>query len=165
MNFELIDINVVDVPKYIPDFLQIKYSNIPNAGLGIFTNKFVKAGTFLGNYMGEIIEDEQNINSSSEYIFNSNRSNKNFVIDAYDLEKSNYTRFINCSSNNEDKKENVIGRRYVKNNNQSSIFSTHAGKQIDIEGYIFFFAKRDIEEGEELLYNYGDSYRKKLGIA
>lgn len=165
MNFELIDINVVDVPKYIPDFLQIKYSNIPNAGLGIFTNKFLKAGTFLGNYMGEIIEDEQNINESSAYIFNTKKYNKNVIIDGYDLEKSNYTRFINCCSSNEDEKENVIGIRYVKDNNKSSIFSTKTGKQIDIEGYIFFFANCDIEEGEELLFNYGDSYRKKLGIA
>ena len=161
MNLELIDINVVDVPKYIPDFLQIKYSNIPNAGLGIFTNKGVKAGTFLGNYMGEIIKDEQNINESSAYIFNSNR----FIIDAYDIEKSNYTRFINCSSSNEDEKENVMVIRYASKNTNSSVFTTKNGKQIDIEGYIFFFAKRHIEEGEELLFNYGDSYRKKLSIA
>jgi len=163
MNLELIEINCVDVPNYIPDFLQIKYSNIPNAGLGIFTNRVVKAGTFLCNYMGEIIEDGQTVNQSSEYKFSSNRLNKNFIIDAYDINKSNYTRFINCSSSNED--ENVMGIRYASNNTNSSVFTTKNGKQIDIEGYIFFFAKRQIEEGEELLYNYGDSYRKKLGIA
>jgi hypothetical protein len=34
-----IDMNFVDVPKYIPDFLSIHYSKIPNAGLGIFANE------------------------------------------------------------------------------------------------------------------------------
>jgi hypothetical protein len=55
-----IDMNFVDVPKYIPDFLSINYSKIPNAGLGIFANDGYTKGTFLGNYMGEIITDTRN---------------------------------------------------------------------------------------------------------
>ena len=41
-----INIDVVDIPKYIPDFLSISYSKIPNAGLGIFANRDIQKGTF-----------------------------------------------------------------------------------------------------------------------
>ena len=43
---EPINIDVVDVPQYIPEFLSIKYSKIPNAGLGIFANNDIPKGTF-----------------------------------------------------------------------------------------------------------------------
>ena len=163
MVLDPIDINIVDVPKYIPDFLQIRYSKIPNAGLGIFAKINLNAGTFLGNYMGEILENKSGLDNT-DYTFNSNKYNKTFIIDGSNIEKSNYTRFINCSSSNEIEKENVMGVRYT-DTTESILFTTNTGKQIDIEGYIFFYASRDIEEGEELLFNYGDSYRKKLGIA
>jgi SET domain-containing protein len=156
---EPININVVDVPKYIPGFLNIGYSKIPNAGLGIFANAKIIKGTFLGNYMGEIIDDAKNI--LSEYIFNSKNRIKSFSIDGTNIETSNYTRFINCSSANEP--ENLIAVRH-RDATGGSVFVAQSGKQLDIDGYIFFFAARDIEAGEELLFNYGVKYRKKLGL-
>ena len=33
------DINMINKTQYIPDFLEIRYSNIKNAGLGIFCKK------------------------------------------------------------------------------------------------------------------------------
>ena len=157
-----ININVVDVPKYIPEFVEIKYSKIPNAGLGIFARTKIKAGTFLGNYMGEIIEDEKQI-PVTDYLYRSNRYNKEFWMDAIDMEKSNYTRFLNCCSSSQVGTENVYTIRYT-DETKPSVFTTSNGKQIDIQGYIFMYAARDIEEGEELMYNYGEKYRKKLGI-
>ena len=34
------------------------------------------------------------------------------------------------------------------------------GKYKSLEGYIVFYASRDIEKGEELCYYYGDAYYK-----
>lgn len=48
LNLSPIDMNFVDVPKYIPDFLSIHYSKIPNAGLGIFANEDIKKERILG---------------------------------------------------------------------------------------------------------------------
>lgn len=157
---ESVNINVVDVPKYIPSFVNIGYSKIPNAGLGIFANARIKKGTFLGNYMGKICDDIDNL-PNSDYLFTSKSRTKTFSIDGTNLETSNYTRFINCSSANEP--ENVVAARH-RDASGESIYVTKYGKQIDIDGYIFFFTARDIEPGEELLFDYGVSYRKKLGL-
>jgi SET domain-containing protein len=155
---ESVNINVVDVPKYIPTFVNIGYSKIPNAGLGIFANTRINKGTFLGNYMGEISDDANNIRS--DYIFTSKSRTKTFSIDGANIETSNYTRFINCAAIGT---ENVVAVRH-KDATGSSVYVTKDGKQIDIDGYIFLFAARDIEPGEELMYDYGVGYRTKLGL-
>ena len=36
----------------VPDGFEIKKSKIPNAGLGIFTNKYIEANTFLSVFKG-----------------------------------------------------------------------------------------------------------------
>ena len=156
---EPINIGVVDVPKYIPAFLNIGYSKIPNAGLGIFANTRINKGTFLGNYMGEIRDDVNDL-SNSDYLFTSKNRIKSFSIDGTNIETSNYTRFINCAAIN---KDNVVAARH-RDATGASIYVTKDGKQIDIDGYIFFFAARDIEPGEELLFDYGIGYRKRLGL-
>ena len=155
-----ININVVDVPKYIPAFVNIGYSKIPNAGLGIFANTRINKGTFLGNYVGEIYDDVSTL-PKSDYLFTSKNRTNTFSIDGANIETSNYTRFINCSSANETANLMVVRHRDATG---ASVFVTAAGKQIDIDGYIFFFAARNIEPGEELLFDYGVNYRKKLGI-
>jgi SET domain-containing protein len=162
MSYSPVEIDVVDVPKYLPECMEIRYSKIPNAGLGIFAKTNIKAGTFLGNYMGKIIEEADKV-PLSEYIYHSTRYSKNFWIDATELETSNFARFLNCSSSNQKDKENVLIVRYI-DETKSSVYTTKTGRQIDIQGYIFMYAGRDIAEGEEMLYNYGEKYRKKLGI-
>ena len=76
------------------------------------------------------------------------------------METSNYTRFINCAAIGT---ENVMSVRH-RDATGASVYVTNDGKQIDIDGYIFLFAARDIEPGEELLYDYGVNYRTKLGL-
>jgi SET domain-containing protein len=142
-----IDLSIVDVPKYIHPSVYICYSKIKNAGLGIFAKKKIVKGTLLGEYMGEII-DNPTIDDDTEYIFGS----YDFCIDARDLEKSNYTRFINCITSYEE--ENVI----------SILNSTDYIYNKNLKNRIFLFAKKDILENEELLYDYGDKYRNSLGI-
>lgn len=156
---ESVNIKVVDVPKYIPSFVNIGYSKIPNAGLGIFANARINKGTFLGNYMGEICDDANSL-SNSDYLFTSKNRIKLFTIDGTNIETSNYTRFINCAAIGT---ENVVAVRH-RDATGESIYVTKHGKQIDIDGYIFLFAARDIEPGEELLYDYGVNYRTKLGL-
>ena len=156
---ESVNINVLDVPKYIPSFVNIGYSKIPNAGLGIFANTRINKGAFLGNYMGEICDADNGL-PNSDYLFTSKSQTKTFSIDAANCETSNYTRFINCAAIGN---ENVVVVRHIDGSG-ASVYVTNNGKEIDIDGYIFIFAGRDIEPGEELLYDYGVSYRTKLGL-
>ena len=156
MYMEPVNINVVDVPLYIPYFLSIKYSKMQNAGLGIFADSDIPQGTFLGNYMGEVHRNKAEC-PNNDYIFNT----ESFMIDGLDVTKSNFARFMNCCYNNE--VENVSVIKYV-NPAKSCVFTKTNGEQIDINNYVFFYAKRNILSGEELLYNYGVDYRKKLNI-
>lgn len=153
---EPVNINVVDVPRYIPDFLSIKYSKIPNAGLGLFANSDIPQGTFLGNYMGEVYHNKAACRDN-DYIFRTD----NFMIDALDVTKSNFSRFMNCCNNND--VENVLVIKYV-NPGKSCVFTKTNGEEIDINNYVFFYAKRKILSDEELLYDYGEEYRQKLNI-
>lgn len=80
------------------------------------------------------------------------------IIDALELETSNWTRFMNCALNPNDENVNCI-RQHIPNT--SSVY-TNNSRTIDNEGYIMFFAAKDIEIGDELLYNYGDGYKQHL---
>ena len=149
------DINIINKTQYIPDFLEIRYSNIKNAGLGIFCKKKINKGTFLGNYVG-IIKDIGNINNG--YSFTSVVNGKNVEIDGSNIEYSNWTRFMNCSY--DIFSENVLA---IKCQNTETYFN-NKNEKISLNGIICFFADRDIEEGEELLYDYGIDYRNVLKI-
>jgi len=153
---EPVNINVVDVPRYIPDCVSITYSKIPNAGLGVFANSDITQGAFLGNYMGEVYHNKAAC-PNNDYIF----STESCKIDALDVTKSNFARFMNCCYNND--VENVLVITYV-NPEKSCVFTKINGEQVDIKNYLFFYAKRNIPKGEELLYDYGEKYREKLSI-
>ena len=58
---------------------------------------------------------------------------------------------MNCSL--DDKSENVTS--YFLTNNQTYLKNN---QPINLEGYIVFYANRDIEKHEELMYNYGEEY-------
>ncbi len=140
-----IDVYLIDESRLIPRFISIKESKIH--GKGIFCKKKIKKGTFLGNYMGNIL----NYKKTGPYIFHSIKENKLISIDATDIEQSNWTRYMNCSLN--DKSENVTS--YFLTNNQTYLKNN---QPINLEGYIVFYANRDIEKHEELMYNYGEEY-------
>jgi FkbM family methyltransferase len=140
---DTIDLTNINTPKYIPDFLELKTSNIKGAGIGVFTKKFIKKGTYIGNYLGEL-ELIDNLDNDRYGIY----YNETHYISAQNVETSNFTRFINCSSSW--RNENILFYR-----NKSS--NTHVLQ-------ICFFTKRDIYKGEELLVYYGHTYALKLGI-
>lgn len=155
---EGIKLELIDKLMYLPDFLEIKYSNIKEAGLGIFAKKNIPKGKFLGNYVGELKPSDSFFNWNP-YIFETIISNKKYKIDANDITKSNWTRFINCSYNN--KVENVMT---ISTRDKNVYVRQSDKKEIVLDGYVLFYSKRDINIGEELLFNYGTPYLKQLNI-
>lgn len=150
-----INLNVVDVPKYMPNCVELRYSKIKNAGLGMFARESIKKNAFLGNYMGVVNHTCEVTNNM--YEFTTVIHNKQAVINALDLETSNWTRFMNCALNPDD--ENVLCIRHITKD--TSVYINN-GRTINIDGYILFFANKDIEIGDELLYNYGEGYKRVL---
>lgn len=98
------------------------------AGLGLFTEAPIEKGGFVIEYVGEAITNTEADKRGGKYLF---ETSKNRTIDG--SARSNTARYINhsCSPNCE-----VEIRR----------------------GHILVFAKRDIEAGEELNYDYGKEY-------
>ena len=154
---DVINPDWIDVPQHKPTFVKIKNSKIH--GKGAFALKNIKKGTFLGHYMGIIYPKYV----TGDYVFHSYRETQEtqkdelFSICASDLKKSNWTRYMNCCSPDK-KNENVESSRLTN----KELYQLGTQKPKSIEGYIVFYAKRDIKKGEELLYYYGDDYSKLL---
>jgi len=162
IDYETLCINtdVIDIPQYIPPYLEIRYSHVPNGGLGIFAKTNIPKGTFLGNYTGIVyIGDECNTLPINKYQFDTVIRGKNAIIDGMELRTSNWTRFMNCSLS--EKQENVISMKN-KCTEGTTVYLNQNGKQIELDGAIIFFAIKDITCGDELLFNYGMKYSKQL---
>ena len=149
---ETINPNTIDIARYCPSFIKIKNSKIKNAGKGAFTKKKILKGTYLGHYMGEMKPGFR----KGPYTFMTLRNKTIYSINATELSKSNWTRFMNCSGHFT-KDENVLS---FKLKNKEMVLINNEYKSL--EGYIVFYASRDIEKGEELCYYYGDAYYKLL---
>jgi hypothetical protein len=106
---------------------------------GITARRFSPEGTFLGYYMGEVINGQEanRRTESQEYMFT---LGKNRFIDAkaYD---SCFARYYNCAMKASD--QNVSVERLDSK---------------DPQAVICFIANRDIQKGEEFLISYGSAY-------
>ncbi|HYG17742.1 MAG TPA: SET domain-containing protein-lysine N-methyltransferase [Ohtaekwangia sp.] len=123
--------------------LYIKKSNLPNAGMGLFTKKFIPKGTRIVEYKGRIstwkdIKDEDGKNG---YIFYVTR---NHVIDALPHKKA-LARYAN----------DARGLVRIKGMTNNCDYITD-GKTPYIE------SKRDIPAGGEILVDYGQDYWKVI---
>jgi SET domain-containing protein len=118
--------------------LEVKESNIPGAGKGLFTNKFIPKGTRLVEYKGRIrtwkeVENEDD----NYYIF---YVTEEHIIDASSHKKS-AARFINDA-------KGLKKIKGLKNN-----------AQFVIDGLrVFVEATSNIPEGSEILLSYGKEY-------
>ena len=118
--------------------LIVKPSQIPHAGMGLYTGEPITEGTLIVEYTGEITNwasvkgDWENV-----YIY---YVTEDFVIDAKDYPES-YGRYAN----------DATGLTHTKKVSNNSEF-------INIEGKIYIKALRNISAGEEILVAYGDDY-------
>lgn len=158
MKFEPINVHEIDKLAYLPDYLSINYSNIKNAGLGIFAKENIKAGTFLGNYTGELSDTSIKNNF---YVFNTVVNGKQQYINAENINKSNWTRFMNSALTPNE--ENVVPMQCNNTDIYQVVDKTNGTQRtISLNGKIVFFAKVDIPKESELLYSYGNKFNDIL---
>jgi len=104
------------------------------SGLGLFAARDFKKGELIIEYTGEKITEEEANRRGGKYLF---ELNENWTVDGKG--RDNKARYINHSC-----KPNCY-------------------PEIDRAGeHIFIYAKKDIPEGEELVYNYGKMYFEEL---
>jgi SET domain-containing protein len=99
-----------------------------SAGLGLFTLKPIKAGRRIIEYTGVLITNEEAERKGGKYLFG--------IDEKYTLDgspRSNKARYVNhsCRPNAE---AYIVGRR------------------------VWIYSARDIEEGEEITFDYGADY-------
>ncbi len=98
------------------------------SGFGIFASESIKKGTFIVEYWGPILNDEQTQKKAGKYLF---EVGKNKTIDG--SSRKNLARYINHS---------------CRPNCEVTIRS----------GRVYIHAKKNIKSGEELHYDYGKEY-------
>jgi uncharacterized protein len=122
----------------LEEFLEVKKSNLPNSGMGLFTKKFIPKGSLIVEYKGrrttwkEVENDYKN-----GYIYFISKSN---VIDAKTYKKA-LGRYANDAK----------GLSRVRGINNNSVYEGHGDK-------IFIKAVKDIPAGSEILVDYGKDY-------
>lgn len=116
--------------------LEVRRVN-PSVGFGVFAGESILKGTFLGNYVGEVIPYEAVENNRYLFGILSDASDVHGGVCITAHEWGNQTRFVNHSS-----KPNVNAYTRV------------------LEGWAetYFVAKEDILPGGQLLLDYGPDY-------
>ncbi|HMP98969.1 MAG TPA: SET domain-containing protein [Cyclobacteriaceae bacterium] len=122
--------------------LVVKKSQLPKAGKGLYTKDFIKKGTRVIEYKGEIIDDKESERRAEEediygYMF---FINKKHCIDAY-YTPQHMARYANDA-------RGIARVKGLKNNADYEI----VGKKC------FITTTRDVEPGEEIFVDYGKEY-------
>ncbi len=124
----------------------IKTSTLPNAGLGCFAKELIPKGEYL-----EVIGILVRCNSAADHCTHYANRYKFAAREKFTcyIVPMGYGGMVNHT---DDKEKQNVEMRWVKNLPKRS---QHAGE-------IVYMALRDIEEGEELLGNYGDAVGKEV---
>lgn len=127
------ELDVLDDMKVLG--VEVKSSTILGAGLGVFTTHPLPIHTVLGQYKGEVLNQEEIEKSSSKDMSYVMYIGANKYVDATDPTKSNWLRFINSPWKS--------GQR--------------ATARLETNGVIKTI--RNIPAGKEILYSYGPYYK------
>ncbi|RYY18834.1 MAG: SET domain-containing protein [Chitinophagaceae bacterium] len=122
-----------------PKYLVVKTSTIPGSGKGLFTKKFIPAGTRIAEYTGKVSawKDAEHEDGDNGYIYYVKR---NHVIDAK-ADKKSIARYANDARGLTRVKGIINNCEYVEEGTR-----------------VYIHAKKDIEAGSEILVPYGPEY-------
>eukprot|EP00058_Branchiostoma_floridae_P005591 XP_002591079.1 hypothetical protein BRAFLDRAFT_119068 [Branchiostoma floridae] len=126
----------------LPDYLSVCPSKIKGAGDGVWLDgKAMPKNFVFGPYDGKITGPE--IGMTSGYAWQISKNDKvKYYIDATDITKSSWMRYVNCARNEEE--QNLVAFQYYRN--------------------IYYRTYKPIPPGTELMVWYGNEYAKDLGI-
>lgn len=114
----------------------IKKSSIPNSGKGAWTNVDIPKGTNIGYYKGKKLSLQQYNNLKNEdYVWELSSPKGPFYVDGRVKSKSNWLRYVNHKPGS---KANLEPYQYG--------------------GKMWYRARKNIKEGDELFIDYGDEY-------
>jgi SET domain-containing protein len=133
--------------------LLIASSQIPNAGLGVFTREDISAGSMIDEYTGTVYSSK----CTSSYVF---EVRPDYYIDAQDLPRCYMAMLNDCS---------YIPRRATRRKKHPDAYYDAKGQKLVINcefvvneatGRVFIHSLTDISAGAELFVSYGNDYWK-----
>ncbi|XP_078667162.1 histone-lysine N-methyltransferase PRDM9-like [Branchiostoma floridae x Branchiostoma belcheri] len=129
--------------RTLPDHLSVRPSKIRGAGDGVWLDGQAMAKNLVfGPYDGKITGPE--IGLTTGYAWQISKNDKvKYYIDATDVTKSSWMRYVNCARNEEE--QNMVAFQYYRN--------------------IYYRTYKPVLPGTELLVWYGNEYAKELGIS
>lgn len=129
----------------VPPGLEVKESNIPKAGRGVFAKCVIPKHDFFGPFIGKKIpaEDAKKYKDSL-YVWEvrDDYGKLMHLVDGRDAFQSNWLRYVKCCRSPAD--QNIRAVQY--------------------DGNIYYMATKQIEVGDELLAFYGEKFARMLGI-
>uniref|UniRef100_A0A7M5XKZ9 Uncharacterized protein n=1 Tax=Clytia hemisphaerica TaxID=252671 RepID=A0A7M5XKZ9_9CNID len=128
----------------LPDGLEVRESNIPGAGLGVFAKRQFNSGTRFGPYEGKKVRpDIPKDDMDTSYMWEIMKEGRVvYYVNGKDEKYGNWLRYINCSRT--ESEQNLVAFQY--------------------HGQIYYRAYKEMKIGDELLVWYGDEYARDLGI-
>eukprot|EP00111_Clytia_hemisphaerica_P020841 TCONS_00061461-protein len=128
----------------LPDGLEVRESNIPGAGLGVFAKRQFNSGTRFGPYEGKKVRpDIPKDDMDTSYMWEIMKEGRVvYYVNGKDEKYGNWLRYINCSRT--ESEQNLVAFQY--------------------HGQIYYRAYKEVKIGDELLVWYGDEYARDLGI-
>lgn len=125
--------------------LVVKKSQIPDAGVGVFSNNDIVCGTIIGKYEGmKMPADTPLMENELKYTYCVRKGD--IIVVPF---KNCILRYINDNINLY--RSSVLNTRYNYN-------FTHNVKFIEINGDVYMQTIRHISSGEELFVHYGNEY-------
>jgi uncharacterized protein len=123
--------------------LEIRTSQIPHAGNGVFTKVAIPKGAYLGAYTGEFLTEE-------EYMRRSGENKWQYMMGLLDCAKPNAggLRII----------DGIKGNAFTRMNFAPAEFQNVKFEKICEAPFVKIVALRDIAVGEELWVDYGPNY-------
>jgi len=129
----------------VPPGLEVKESNIPKAGRGVFAKCVIPKHDFFGPFVGKkVTAEEAKHYKDSPYVWEvrDDYGTLMHLVDGRDAFQSNWLRYVNCSSS--------VGDQNIR--------------AVQYDGNIYYMATKQIEIGDELLTFYGEKFARILGI-
>lgn len=131
---------------YTRPYMEIRKSSLPDAGYGVFATDYISANTVMEEYKGKRVSVGENKDSAYLFAIPDHLGKIQYMIDAEDVKKSNWTRFVNGAKTRVQRKK--INVEFVPG----------------IGGKVYLQALQDISPGEEMICDYGSAYWKKSPV-
>lgn len=129
---------------FLDDRLYVQCSTIPNAGKGLFARKIIRAGSFIGKYIGDVITDP--LATDSDYLIE--------TLPYIDANGKRIEAAFICGKRLDNKMRWINDPRYDKRRINARTVQTHLG-EVEVH------STRTIRYGEEILMSYGEAYWKE----